>query len=152
MALGDLAWTHLAIVPQSLGLLEELSLRENVALAGRFAFGAQETSWAAVELLLDQLGLRSVAARPPAQSSLGEQQRAAVARALVLAPELVLADEPTAHQDAHWADRIFRLLRAAADKGAACLVATHSAEGLEYADRVLEMRHGRMGEAAVPRD
>ncbi len=141
-----MAWAELAFVPQSLGLLEELSLRENVALPTRFAPDTAIPSPAAIELVLDQFGLSGVASRSPADASLGEQQRAAVARALVLAPPILFADEPTAHQDAHWVNHIFQLLRAAADGGAACLVATHSAEGLAYADRVLEMRDGRLDE------
>lgn len=149
-AFDRLAWAQLAIVPQSMGLLDELSLRENVALPGRLAFGAARQDLVGLELLLDQVGLATAAGRLPAEASLGEQQRAAVARALLLTPAVVLADEPTAHQDAHWVHHIFRLLRAAADGGTACLVATHSIEGLTYADRVLEIRDGRLDDGETP--
>ena len=56
-----------------------------------------------VDDLLDRLGLTELQRRSPRETSLGEQQRTAVARAVVLAPTLIVADEPTAHQDAGWA-------------------------------------------------
>src|SRR5207253_9630115 len=82
-------------VPQGLGLLEELSIRENVQLPGRLG-GTVDVD---VDELLAELGLSDVADRHPSESSLGEQQRAAVARAVAVAPALVLADEPTSHPD-----------------------------------------------------
>jgi putative ABC transport system ATP-binding protein len=75
---------------------------------------------------------------------LGEQQRAAVARALALEPCLVLADEPTSHQDEGWTAAVIGLLRAAATGERACVVATHNPEALERANRVLRLRDGRL--------
>jgi putative ABC transport system ATP-binding protein len=145
--MGSLGWADLAVVPQALGLLAELSVWENVALPCRFlAPAARVEPLRTVEWLLDQLGIGHLARRGPAETSLGEQQRTAVARALVVDPVLVLADEPTAHQDARWVAVVFGALRAAADGGGACLVATHSPEGLAYADRVLDIRDGRVRE------
>jgi ABC-type lipoprotein export system ATPase subunit len=138
--MASLKWSELAIVPQALGLLDELSVRENVALPARFGPPSTITP----ERLLETFGLSRLAARNPAQTSLGEQQRTAVARALLLGPQLVLADEPAAHQDARWVEAVFAALRAAADRGAACLVATHSTETLSYTDRVVAIRGGRL--------
>lgn len=132
-------WSRLAIVPQTLGLLEELSVAENVDLPARLA-GVDAGN--RVVRLLDRFGLAELADRLPGETSLGEQQRTAVARALLLEPRLVLADEPATHQDAHWAAEVYQSFRDAATAGAACLVATHDPAGLAYYDRVLELTDG----------
>lgn len=137
-----LPWSSLAIVPQSLGLIDDLTIGENVGLPLRLGGGPQE----AADDLLERLELRDVADRMPGGLSLGEQQRAAVARALVVSPALLLADEPTGHQDAGWLVRVVEALRTATRQGTACLLATHSAEVLDLVDRVLEMRDGEMSE------
>jgi putative ABC transport system ATP-binding protein len=132
-----LPWRELAFLPQRFGLLPELSVRENVEFPVRLA-GAE----ADVERLLDRLGLAELAARPPQETSIGQQQRTALARALVLRPAVLLADEPTSHQDAGWRDAVWQLLVEAAGAGTACLVATHEEEIARYANRVFEMDGG----------
>jgi putative ABC transport system ATP-binding protein len=143
---GQQRWGDVGVVPQALGLIEDLTLRENAALPVRLApDGATVDRNAAteeLERLLEALHLGSVAQRRPASTSLGEQQRAAVARALVLRPQAVLADEPSTHQDHVRAGLVFSLLRSAAERGAAVVVATHDPAGYDYADRVVEMRDG----------
>jgi ABC-type lipoprotein export system ATPase subunit len=134
-------WADVAIVAQGLGLSPELTVRENVALALRLSGdGAADD----LEGRLAELGLTDLTERYPAETSLGEQQRTAVARALALDPSLVLADEPTAHQDADHADTVLGALRARADQGGACLVATHDARLLPHLDRVLRLHDGRL--------
>lgn len=137
---AEFGWAHLAIVPQALGLAEDLSVRENVALPGRLA----RSTPVAVDDLLFAFGLDQLAQRQPKETSLGEQQRAAVARALALEPRLLLADEPSAHQNAAWAEAILDAFRRAADGGAACLIATHDAHALHRMDRVLTLRDGEL--------
>ena len=135
-------WSDIAIVPQSLGLIEELSIRENVALATRLAGGEDRSK--RVDGLLKGFGLDALADREPQEVSLGEQQRCALSRALVLRPRLLLADEPTGHQDEAWARGIFRALRLAAREGTCCLVATHSTEVVKLVDRVVGIRDGQI--------
>jgi putative ABC transport system ATP-binding protein len=137
------SWAQLGVVPQALGLLDELDLGENVGLPLRLARGRGGNTGRVTELLAE-LGIAHLAGRRPQECSLGEQQRAAVARALVLAPELVVADEPSAHQDAANAGRVYALLRAAAAAGAAVVVATHDEAGLAAATRVVELADGRL--------
>ena len=67
-----------------------------------------------------------------------------MARALVLGPKLLLADEPTGHQDEGWAKMVFRLLRMVAQRGTTCLIATHNEEAVRIADRVLSIRDGQI--------
>ena len=92
-------WDELAVVPQKLGLFDELSVRENLEYPARL-HGRLEELRGRVDELMEDLGIAHLAARYPKETSLGEQQRTAIARALVLSPTLVLADEPTGHQDA----------------------------------------------------
>ena len=151
--LADRQWSDLAIVPQSLGLMEDLTIRENVELPARLrregeASGNKVAAKAKgkdrATRLLRGLGLDALADRDPREASMGEQQRAALARALALSPRLLLADEPTGHQDADWARGVFRAIRFAAGEGSACLVATHNREAVVFADRVLAIRDGRV--------
>lgn len=134
-------WSELAIVPQQLGLLEELTVRENVELPLRLGPGLDPP---AVQDLLEALGLEALAERYPPEISVGEQQRAALARALVLSPAVLLADEPSGHQDAGWAAGVFGAIRDAAADGSGCLVATHDPSVRRFADRRLEMHDGRL--------
>jgi putative ABC transport system ATP-binding protein len=140
-----LGWPELALVPQALGLVPDLSLADNVLLPARLRGRAAEESDRAAGLLA-RFGLDHLADRYPHQASLGEQQRAAVARALLLRPAVLLADEPTAHQDRGHADRLLDALAGAAREGAAVLVATHDEIAWTRATRVLSMRDGLLTE------
>src|SRR5918994_1868463 len=94
--------------------------------------------------LIDRLGLRDVAASLPHQLSGGEQQRFAIARALVNDPALLLADEPTGNLDAEAGTEVLRLLRAGADEGRAVVMVTHEAGATAMADRVLRLAGGKL--------
>jgi ABC-type lipoprotein export system ATPase subunit len=142
-ASGDRAWDELAVVPQDLGLIDELTVAENVALP-LWLTGRLEAGQAEATALLERLGLAGNAGRVPAEVSLGERQRVALARALVTGPRLLLADEPTGHQDADWARAVFEAVRRLAGRGSCCLVATHSQEFLARVDRVLTIRDGEL--------
>lgn len=148
---ASLGWGEMAIVPQTLGMVEELSIRENVELP--FRLGRRDASEASegsnearVNGLLDDLGLTGLASRLPGEVSLGEQQRGALARALVLGPRLLMADEPTGHQDVDWTRGVLRVLEAASSDGIACLIATHHRALVHYADRVLRISDGLLDE------
>ena len=134
-------WSELAIVPQALGLVEELTVRENASLPLRFPTAREPHD---VDELLDRLGLTDLAHRPSTGTSLGEQQRTAIARALVARPHLLVADEPTAHQNASWARALLGELRTVCDDGGAVLVATHDRELLGAMDRVVTLHDGRV--------
>ncbi len=154
---AGLMWKDLAIIPQDLGLLEELSVRENVELPLRLVGRLDDPGRDRVTALLEGFGLETYEDRAPSEVSMGEQQRTALARALVLSPALLLADEPTGHQDARWAVGVFRAFRMAASEGTACLVATHSMEGLKHVNRVVGIRDGvihraRFRRAAEPEE
>ena len=140
-----LSWADLAIVPQRLGLVEELTVEENVALPLRFGAGDDAPdAHAAVATWLDRFGLADLAPRLPHEASLGEQQRTALARALVRRPRLLLADEPTGHQDEGWASGVLAALRTACDEGTTVFMATHDTEHLDLVDRVLRIDDGHL--------
>jgi ABC-type lipoprotein export system ATPase subunit len=134
-----LRWDRLAYLPQRFGLMPELSVRENVGLPARLVATADH-DW--IETLLRELGLAEFAERLPAETSIGQQQRTAVARALALKPALLLADEPTAHQDAGWRERTLDLLETAAAGGTTLLVATHEPAIAARATHLWEMAAG----------
>src|SRR3954469_10066671 len=142
-ALSHLRRTRIGFVFQFFHLLPELSGEANVLLAGRVR-GASPHAAARGRELIDRLGLREVASSLPHQLSGGEQQRFAIARALVNDPAVVLADEPTGNLDAEAGAEVLRLLRAGADEGRAVVMVTHEAGATQMADRVLALRDGRL--------
>ncbi|MGI8605818.1 MAG: ABC transporter ATP-binding protein [Gaiellaceae bacterium] len=141
--LAERRWHELAILPQKFGLIEELTVRENIEYPARL-HGSLDAAGERVDGLLGALGLEELERRAPSETSVGQQQRTALARALVLRPRLLLADEPSGHQDAMWARGVFGCLRAAAADGTACLVATHNEEVSGYFDEVVRMANGRI--------
>jgi ABC-type lipoprotein export system ATPase subunit len=142
-ALSALRRREVGFVFQFFHLLPELSGEANVLLAGRVR-GAHPRAAERGGELIDRLGLRDVAASLPHQLSGGEQQRFAIARALVNDPSLLLADEPTGNLDAEAGAEVLRLLRAGADEGRAVVMVTHEAGATEMADRVLRLDGGRL--------
>jgi ABC-type lipoprotein export system ATPase subunit len=137
----DGPWRDLAILPQSLGLLDELTLRENITLPLRLDGVTQSAD---PDDLMLRLGIDHLADRFPTEVSLGERQRAALARAAVVRPRLLLADEPIAHQNRGWAEGMMLVVADLAAGGTTCLLATHNEIAFEVADRVLELHDGTL--------
>jgi putative ABC transport system ATP-binding protein len=142
------AWKDVAVVPQKLGLMEELTVRENVEYPARLA-GLLLAGEPMIRALIDDLGLADLQDRYPSEISVGEQQRTALARALVLSPRLLVADEPSSHQDRGWTDEVFARIRMAGDEGTACIAATHNEAIISYLDRVLDMHDGEVVERSA---
>ncbi|MGV3760704.1 MAG: ABC transporter ATP-binding protein [Actinomycetota bacterium] len=140
-----LGWSEVALLPQALGLLEELTLLENATLSERLGLSLVTEP----EALLERLGLGHLGARHPSEVSLGEQQRAALVRAAVVGPAVLLADEPISHQNAGWAQAVLGVLADLAAAGTAVILATHHPAALAVAGRVLEMRSGRLAPPRV---
>ncbi len=135
---------HVGFVFQAFHLLPELTGLENVLLPARLA-GDGVVAASRVRALLARLELAHVAEHLPGSLSGGEQQRFAIARALVNQPSLVLADEPTGNLDGESAGAVIRLLRSIADDGRAVVLVTHDREAAAtVADRVLVLRDGRL--------
>jgi ABC-type lipoprotein export system ATPase subunit len=143
--LSALRRRRVGYVFQFFHLLPELSGEANVLLAGRVR-GAHPDATVRGAELIDQLGLRDVARSLPSELSGGEQQRFAIARALVNDPAVLLADEPTGNLDAESGAEVLRLLRAGASEGRAVVMVTHESAAAEIADRVLTLEDGRLRE------
>ena len=114
----------IGVVFQTLRLISALSVRENLKLAQKLSLG--RTDMTAVDGLIEAVGIGHRANAHPRQLSQGEAQRAAIARALVSRPKLIIADEPTSALDDSNANNIAELLLSKADEfGATLLIATH---------------------------
>jgi putative ABC transport system ATP-binding protein len=127
-------------------LLPLLSVEENVAVVLRIAGVPEQEAARAARTALEAVGLLGRAAHRGSDLSAAEQRCAALARALVKAPALLVADQPTAHLDARAASTVLGLLRAAADSGTPVLFATHDEGAAAAADRVLVMDAGALSE------
>ncbi len=138
---------HIGFVFQSFHLIEELSGAENVLLPARLP-GARRGGERRARALIGELGLSAIADRRPHELSGGEQQRFAIARALVGDPELVLADEPTGNLDHDNGAIVLALLRNLSDR--AVVIVTHEPEAAAIADRILHLRDGRLEAARAP--
>ena len=134
---------QVGFVFQAFHLLPELSGLENVLLPAQLARDGVHAGPRARDLL-SRLGLDETARRLPTTLSGGEQQRLAVARALINDPVLVLADEPTGNLDETSGAQVLELLRGAADSGRVVVLATHDASATSIADRVLRLQDGRL--------
>jgi len=144
-ALTLLRRDHVGMVYQFFHLLPTLDVRENVALPLLLAGRREREALAAADARLDEVGLGARAHARPHTLSGGELQRAAVARALVHAPALVLADEPTGNLDNRSASQVVDLLAAVVRRhGATLLMVTHSREAAAAADRVVTLSDGRV--------
>ena len=141
--LSALRRRHVGFVFQFFHLLPELSGEANVLLAGRVR-GAEPGALERGRALVDRLGLRDVAESLPHQLSGGEQQRFAIARALVNDPSLLLADEPTGNLDLEAGAGVLKLLREVAGERRGIVLVTHEASAAAIADRVLRLEHGRL--------
>jgi ABC-type lipoprotein export system ATPase subunit len=139
--LARLRARRVGFVFQFFHLVPELSGEENVALAARLpdsAPGAPERG----RELIERLGLGDAAGRMPHELSGGEQQRIALARALVNDPAVVLADEPTGNLDPEAAAIVLDVLREIAAEGRAVVLVTHEEAATDAATRVLRLRDG----------
>ena len=136
---------HVGFVFQFHHLLPEFSAVENVAMPLRIARAARGEAHRRAEALLREVGLGDRLTHRPGMLSGGEQQRAAVARALVMQPALLLADEPTGDLDEQTGRDLHALLRRLhATRRLTSLIATHNPQLAAACDRVLRLEDGRL--------
>ncbi|WP_329036467.1 ABC transporter ATP-binding protein [Streptomyces sp. NBC_01725] len=138
---------RIGFIFQSFGLIPILTAAENVGVPLRLRRADPREREERVALLLALVGLGDHAAQRPGELSGGQQQRVAIARALANRPALLIADEPTGQLDAETGLAVMELLRAVVrSEGVTALVATHDAQLLGLADRVLELADGHLVE------
>ena len=128
-------------------LLADFTALENVMMPGMIARMAAAEIRARAAEMLEMVGLGDKLERRPAELSGGEQQRVAVARAVVMRPRLVLADEPTGNLDPQTADEVHQLFTTLnRELGVTLVVATHNERLTQVMSRVLRLRDGRLFE------
>lgn len=133
---------NMGIIPQGQTGLHSLTVLENVTLPCSM-YGEKAPNERAMELL-EQVGIAELASAYPNELSGGEMRRLSIARAMLRNPGVILADEPTGDLDDENTHAVLRLLREAADKGAAVLLVTHENEAAKYADSVFVMEGGTL--------
>lgn len=138
-ALAEYRRQTVGVVFQAFNLIPSLNARANVMVPLRLSGVSYKDARERATTLLALVGLDERMSHRPGQMSGGQQQRTAIARALVQDPPLVLADEPTAHLDYIQVEGILRLLRNLACPGRMVVVATHDERITQLADRVVEM-------------
>jgi len=136
---------RVGFVFQSFNLLPRLTALENVAVPLMLAGVSRTSREEKARVLLERMGLADRLDHFPAELSGGEQQRTAMARALIHRPDLILADEPTGNLDSVTGESIMNLLRQLnQEQGITLVVVTHDQNVAEYADRIVRLRDGQI--------
>lgn len=136
---------HMGFVFQFHHLLPEFTAQENICIPAWIAGTPKKEAAEKASILLEKLGLVGRGHHRPTELSGGEQQRVAVARALINQPALVLADEPTGNLDSQHARELHELfLQLRDDLGNSFLIVTHNQELAGMSDRILHMKDGEI--------
>ena len=144
-ALSKLRNASIGVIPQGQTGLHSLTVLENVKLPSMM-YEKEPCSDAWAEELLQRVGIAHLKDVYPNELSGGEMRRLAIARALVMKPGILLADEPTGDLDDENTREVLALLRHCADEGTAVLLVTHETEAAAYADAVYKMSDGILSE------
>lgn len=137
---------RIGLIPQGHTALRALTVLDNVLLPS-ILYAKAEAPVDRARELLSAVGLDDLADAAPTELSGGELRRMAIARALLMDPAIVIADEPTAGLDSTNATAVLTLLLDAADRGAAVLVVSHEDEAQRFADRSYVMEDGHLRES-----
>jgi putative ABC transport system ATP-binding protein len=140
--LADFRAQNLGFVFQSFHLIPYLTAVENVMLPLAIVSMPTQEKKAAARLALERVGLGAKLDRLPNQLSGGEQERVAIARAIVNNPKILLADEPTGNLDSKTSDEVMELFRNLNTAGQTVVMVTHNPENCRHADRSINLRDG----------
>jgi putative ABC transport system ATP-binding protein len=142
--LSDFRREYVGFVFQSFYLVPYLTAVENVMLPLTIQPGVNGTARSLAVDALRKVGLDAKAVRLPSQLSGGEQERVAIARAIVNRPPLILADEPTGNLDTRTGDHVLDMLQELHREGHTIMMVTHNAENARRAGRTIEIRDGQI--------
>lgn len=141
---ADFRSEYLGFIFQSFQLIPYLTVLENVTLPMAITGRKKRVKKAMAMEVIQRVGLGEKAGRLPDQLSGGEQERVAIARAIVNRPPIILADEPTGNLDSSTAREIMELLRGLNREGHTVIMVTHNPEMEAYADRTIRVQDGRI--------
>ena len=136
--------THLGFVFQDFNLLDTFSLQDNIFLPLVLAGEDYQSMNRKLRPIAEELGIAELLKKYPYEVSGGQKQRAAVARALITEPEIILADEPTGALDSKASDSLLRLFAEINARGQTIVMVTHSVKAASHAGRVLFLRDGQV--------
>jgi len=142
--LSDFRREYLGFVFQSFYLVPYLTAAENVMLPLAIQPGLNGTARSLALEALTRVGLDAKSGRLPSQLSGGEQERVAIARAIVNRPAVILADEPTGNLDTKTGNKVLDMLEGLHAEGRTIVMVTHSEENAKKAERVIEIRDGEV--------
>jgi putative ABC transport system ATP-binding protein len=140
--LADFRAQNLGFVFQSFHLIPYLTALENVMLPLAIVRKSASAKKTAAQGALERVGLGKKVDRLPNQLSGGEQERVAIARAIVNNPHILLADEPTGNLDSKTSEEVMGLFRELNRSGQTVVMVTHNPENCHYADRTIQLRDG----------
>jgi cell division transport system ATP-binding protein len=140
---------NLGLIFQHQRLLNDRSILANTMLPLLVSGATNGQAEQRARAALDKVGLLDRAKSLPLELSGGEQQRAAIARAIVNRPQIILADEPTANLDRAAADKVLEALHAFHSVGVTCMISTHDEQVLDGAARVIRLEHGNLIEGGA---
>lgn len=143
--------TDIGFVFQTFNLVPYLTCLENVSLPALLAGRNRSDATASAERVLERLGMTARRHHRPAQLSVGERQRVGIGRALVNAPRVLLADEPTGNLDPGTADQVMELLRELNREGQTIVMVTHDLRLAQQAARIVRLRSGALDVAQPSR-
>lgn len=135
---------HLGFVFQDFNLLDTFSLEDNIYLPLVLAGKRYQEMQPKLEEIAERLGITDILKKYPYEVSGGQKQRAAVARAVITQPDILLADEPTGALDSKSTGDLLNVFRSLHDEGQTILMVTHSVRAASNADRVLFIKDGRI--------
>lgn len=135
---------NLGFVFQDFNLLDTFSLEDNIYLPLVLAGASYDEMRSRLEPIAKRLGIMDLLKKYPYEVSGGQKQRAAVARALITSPKLILADEPTGALDSKSTDELLTLFEKINDNGQTILMVTHSVKAASHASRVLFIKDGEV--------
>ncbi len=142
--MSDIRLKKIGFVFQSFQLLPRLSALDNVALPLCYAGVAKKERRERAAAALERVGLADRMDFRPNQLSGGQKQRVAIARAMVNRPRILLADEPTGALDSRSGEQVMELFKSLHEEGASILMITHDADIASFAERIVEIRDGRL--------
>lgn len=147
--LADFRREYLGFVFQQFQLIPYLTAHENVMLPLTTTKRSNKEKREMAELVLERVGLKNKMNRLPNQLSGGEQERVAIARAIVNEPPLILADEPTGSLDTKTGDEIMELFQKLNQEGLTVLMVTHNPDNTKYLGRTIVMKDGRLTDEKI---